>query len=146
VRLSDGALLTVLTGIAYLTAFAYEVGAATAFGIPLDLIDMQLLPSLFRTLAALSVLAILLQVADRLFSRLTSKEDEHPVKEALRVPVVIILLNVGVVLVGGSAVRPVWVWMFLPGLLFLASLAPLVFALVFRGRPKPRDSSASNLR
>jgi hypothetical protein len=83
-RLTEGIALALLTGTAYMAAFAFEAGWAEAFGYPVQLIDLQIVPALFFTLLSLSVLIFFWNAADPLMALLKPGANDHPVVRELR--------------------------------------------------------------
>lgn len=132
-RLSDGVMVSIVTGAAYATAYAYEVGSARAFGIPIGLIDMQLMPSLFATVVSLgALLFVFVQSADALSALVIPKTDEHPVITALRVPFILVVLAYGFWLVGGAAVFSRRDWLVFAAAMVAWALLRLTPGLLFR--------------
>jgi hypothetical protein len=133
-KLSDGMLVSAITAAGYSGAFAYEAGGAQAFGLPVSLVDLQLMPALFAALLSLSVVLILFQVGDPLLAILTPKADDHPLIAEVRAPIALLVIAVAFWLVGGSSVRGLvlsFLGLMVLGLAF-GLLAPLV---LFRSVP-----------
>jgi hypothetical protein len=126
-RPSDGVLVSALTVTAYLMAFAHKAGTALAFGIPFELIDLQLIPTLLATLLPLAVLlGVFIFAADPLFALLSApKADGHPAVKAIRPPLGTLLILYALWLMGGSAIPPAVFWSAVPALVIFGVL-PLV--------------------
>jgi hypothetical protein len=137
VRPPDAVLVSALTVTAYLTTFAYEVGAAQAFGIPIELIDLQLMPTLLATIFSLSVLVVVFIVAaDPLFAVLSPPTpDSSPVLMAIRPPFAMLVLTLALWLVGDSTVRRLLLWSTLPALVIFGVLPVVMPLLLYRDVP-----------
>jgi len=73
--LLSGTFVAALSGAAYLLAFNYELGYASAFGIPRAFIKVDLVTVLTTFGALLSLILILFLLADFAYSVLTQRED-----------------------------------------------------------------------
>lgn len=103
-KLSEGVLVSVITATAYLCSFAYERGMAEAFGFPAQLINLQLLPTLFTALVSLGLVAVFFKGATAsLVDSLTPDRDAPPIGKALRVPIAILAGLTLIAGVGGTA-------------------------------------------
>lgn len=136
-RPPDAILVSALTVTAYLTTFAYEVGAAQAFGIPVELIDMQLMPTLLATLLSLGVLVIVfIFAADPLFAVLSPpKADSHPLLKAIRPPFALLVLAFALWLVADSTMLPLFLWSIVPALVIFGVLPFVMPLLLYRDVP-----------
>jgi len=136
-RPSDGVLVSALTVTAYLTAFVHKAGAAQAFGIPLDPISLQLMPTLLAALLPLAVLVLVfIFAADPVFALLSApKPDGHPVLKAIRPPFGTLVFLYALWLVGGSVIRPVVFWSALPAIVIFGVLPVVMPLFLYRGVP-----------
>jgi hypothetical protein len=108
----SGTFVTIVTAGAYAMAFAFEAGKAGAFGIPLEMVDLQLMPALFSTLIAMVGVLSAIQLVEVLIPLTRSKVDDHPAMPALRFSLIIFIISAVFWNVG----RPVpwWlIWLYL---------------------------------
>lgn len=91
-RFTEGIVLALLTGTAYMSAFSFEAGWARAFGYSVQLIDLQLVPTLFLTFLSLTVLSWFWNFSEFLPAILERKQKEHPLVRELRAALVAFLV------------------------------------------------------
>ena len=114
----SGFQISLVTVMAYAMAFGFEAGHAGAFGVPLQMVDLQLVPALFGMLMALVTLWWVLHVIDPILPLLQPRATDHPVVTVLKPFVAILGIVLIVWLYGGIRLgRGFWL---LLGLLFLA--------------------------
>ncbi len=125
----SGTVVSLVTALAYAMAFAFEAGTAGAFGIPMEMVDLQLVPALVGMLLSLGVLWSLVQMLDPLIPLLAHKPTDHPILYELKPYVA--MLAIGAIF--WAAARPITWWIVLVYMVVLFLAYPgleLLFALM----------------